>query len=344
MDEAAADRACPCSGPRTPALLTDLSYIQFMGPRGRRLPGCAASPCATRTQRWRSWTRATSRAWSRLLDAALDRITPDLELRPGRHEPHPRRRHRHLRVEGRPRRRRGQRGRHGAPAAPDARAAAGLGRAPAPRRTGGATSSPSPASCWRTPAWIRARSTPSPRAPSAPACCPWTRAGEPLMNGVLYGVDTRASAQIAALNEPDRRGRPSSRRCGNALTSQSVGPKILWLKETHPDLYARTAKVLTSTSYLTWKLTGEYVIDHYTAANFSPLYDVNRAGLDRGPGARHPAARPAAPAAVVDRHRRARDRGRRGGDRPGRGHARSPSAPSTRRPRRSASGSRPRAR
>jgi xylulokinase len=29
--------------------------------------------------------------------------------------------------------------------------------------------------------------------------------------------------------------------------------------------------VLTSTSYLTWKLTGEYVIDHYTAANFSPL-------------------------------------------------------------------------
>ncbi len=36
--------------------------------------------------------------------------------------------------------------------------------------------------------------------------------------------------------------------------------------------------VLTSTSYLVWKLTGEYVIDHYTAANFSPLYDVNRLG------------------------------------------------------------------
>jgi xylulokinase len=32
--------------------------------------------------------------------------------------------------------------------------------------------------------------------------------------------------------------------------------------------------VLNSTSYLTWKLTGQYVIDHYTAANFSPLYDV----------------------------------------------------------------------
>jgi xylulokinase len=94
---------------------------------------------------------------------------------------------------------------------------------------------------------------------------PVDRAGAPLMNGVLYGVDTRASAQIEALNArigPDT----ILATCGNALTSQSVGPKILWLKETQPDLFARTAKVLTSTSYLTWKLTGEYAIDHYTAA------------------------------------------------------------------------------
>jgi len=97
--------------------------------------------------------------------------------------------------------------------------------------------------------------------------------GRPLMNGVLYGVDTRATDQIAALNA--QIGDDTIlRRCGNALTSQQVGPKILWLKETHPELYARTAKILSSTSYLTWKLTGQYVIDHYTAANFSPLYDV----------------------------------------------------------------------
>jgi len=99
--------------------------------------------------------------------------------------------------------------------------------------------------------------------------------GAPLMNGVLYGVDTRAAAQIASLNTQIGES-VILETCGNALTSQSVGPKILWLKETHPDLYARTAKILTSSSYLTWKLTGEYVIDHYTAANFSPLYDVNR--------------------------------------------------------------------
>ena len=53
------------------------------------------------------------------------------------------------------------------------------------------------------------------------------------MNAVLYGVDTRASAQIAALNE--RIGEDSILdACGNALTSQSVGPKILWLRGDAP--------------------------------------------------------------------------------------------------------------
>ncbi len=108
-----------------------------------------------------------------------------------------------------------------------------------------------------------------------PCMLPVDDGGAPLMNGVLYGVDTRATAQIAALNAAIGADVILA-RCGNALTSQSVGPKILWLKETHPDLFAKTAKVLTSTSYLTWKLTGDYVIDHYTAANFSPLYDVAR--------------------------------------------------------------------
>jgi xylulokinase len=107
-----------------------------------------------------------------------------------------------------------------------------------------------------------------------PCMLPVDAQGAPLMNGVLYGVDTRASAEIDLLNA-EIGAEVILDRCGNALTSQSVGPKILWLKRHHPDLFARTAKVLTSTSYLTWKLTGEYTIDHYTAANFSPLYDVD---------------------------------------------------------------------
>jgi xylulokinase len=106
-----------------------------------------------------------------------------------------------------------------------------------------------------------------------PCMLPVDADGVPLMNGVLYGVDTRAAAQIEALTARIGEDRILD-VCGNALTSQSVGPKILWLKEQRPSLYERTAKVMTSTSYLTWKLTGELVIDHYTAANYSPLYDV----------------------------------------------------------------------
>ena len=106
-----------------------------------------------------------------------------------------------------------------------------------------------------------------------PCMLPVDGDGAPQMNGVLYGVDTRATAEIDQLNQEIGEDLILA-TCGNALTSQSVGPKILWWKNTCPDAFAKTAKILTSTSYITYRLTGRYVIDHYTAANFSPLYDV----------------------------------------------------------------------
>jgi xylulokinase len=108
-----------------------------------------------------------------------------------------------------------------------------------------------------------------------PCMLPVDAAGEPLMNAVLYGVDGRAAQEIAELTK--RIGNDVLLdRCGNALTSQSVGPKILWLKRHRPEIYQKTARILTSTSYLVFRLTGEYVIDHYTAASFSPLYVVDK--------------------------------------------------------------------
>ncbi len=106
-----------------------------------------------------------------------------------------------------------------------------------------------------------------------PCMLPIDATGSPLTNGVLYGVDTRASAEIALLNAQIGEDTILA-RCGNALTSQSVGPKILWLARTHPEIWAKTARVLTSTSYITYRLTGNMVIDHHTAASFSPLYDM----------------------------------------------------------------------
>lgn len=110
-----------------------------------------------------------------------------------------------------------------------------------------------------------------------PCMLPVDEDGEALSNAVLYGVDTRAAKEIEELDAAIGAERILD-RCGNALTSQSVGPKILWLKKNRPDLYRKAAKIVTSTTYLVQKLTGECVIDHYSAANFSPLYVIDRQG------------------------------------------------------------------
>ena len=107
-----------------------------------------------------------------------------------------------------------------------------------------------------------------------PCMLPVDKQGEPLMNGVLYGVDTRSHEEIEILNDIIGESKILE-VCGNALTSQSVGPKILWLKRNKPEVFKQTAKILTSTSFLVHKLTKKFVIDHYTAANFSPLYNIH---------------------------------------------------------------------
>lgn len=118
-----------------------------------------------------------------------------------------------------------------------------------------------------TPTDIRAVATSA----IGPCMLPVDAEGEALSNAVLYGVDTRASQEIEELDA--RIGADVILdKCGNALTSQAVGPKILWLKRNRPDVFEKAARIVTSTTYLVQKLTGEAVIDHYSAANFAPLY------------------------------------------------------------------------
>lgn len=95
---------------------------------------------------------------------------------------------------------------------------------------------------------------------------------EPVRPAILYGVDTRAGEQIASLTE--RLGAEAIRqRGGSYLTSQAVGPKIAWIREHEADIYERAARLLMPASYLVHRLTGEYVLDHHSASQCSPLYD-----------------------------------------------------------------------
>lgn len=110
-----------------------------------------------------------------------------------------------------------------------------------------------------------------------PCMLPVDEAGTPLMNAVLYGVDTRAAQEIDDLTR-DIGADVILARCGNALTSQAVGPKILWLKRNRPEIFARTCKILNSSSFLVHRLTGRFTIDHYSAGSFSPFYLLDRQG------------------------------------------------------------------
>src|SRR5262249_29190702 len=89
----------------------------------------------------------------------------------------------------------------------------------------------------------------------------------------LYGIDSRASAEIDALNA--RYGEDAIfERCGKALSSQAVGPKLAWVREREPDVWARTRRWYSAHSFAVARLTGEYVLDHHTASQCDPLYDL----------------------------------------------------------------------
>ncbi len=112
-----------------------------------------------------------------------------------------------------------------------------------------------------------------------PCMLPVDEHGTPLRPGVLYGIDTRAQAEIEWLNA--ELGEDAIFALGGmALTSQAIGPKILWLKRNQPEIYARTHKILTSSGYMIHKLTGEYVIDRHTASHYTPLVDMTTIDWD----------------------------------------------------------------
>lgn len=96
---------------------------------------------------------------------------------------------------------------------------------------------------------------------------------EPVRPAILYGVDTRATAQIAAMTQ-ELGADAITRVGGSALTSQAGGPKIRWIREEEPATWARARRLFMPASWLARKLTGAYVLDHQSASQVSPLYDI----------------------------------------------------------------------
>lgn len=106
-----------------------------------------------------------------------------------------------------------------------------------------------------------------------PCLLPADAQGRPLRPAILYGIDTRATREIEELTERYGADRILA-RCGSLLTTQAVGPKLAWLGRNEPDVWARTQRMFMASSYIVHRLTGEYALDHHSASQCDPLYDL----------------------------------------------------------------------
>lgn len=104
-------------------------------------------------------------------------------------------------------------------------------------------------------------------------CLPVDECCRPLRKAILYGIDSRAEKEMEELTElygPDQ----IRKWYGRPLCSSDVMPKILWIKNNEPEVYEKTYKFITASTYITAKLTGEYVVDRFLGlASFNPLYN-----------------------------------------------------------------------
>lgn len=114
-----------------------------------------------------------------------------------------------------------------------------------------------------------------------PCLLPCDAQARPLRPAILYGIDTRAHAEIAELNHAFG-GEAILAQSGSLLSSQAIGPKLLWLRRHEPEVWQRLAEWHSANSFIVRRLTGEYILDRHTASQCDPLYDMARCDWNRG--------------------------------------------------------------
>ncbi|MEO6888947.1 MAG: xylulokinase [Ktedonobacteraceae bacterium] len=97
--------------------------------------------------------------------------------------------------------------------------------------------------------------------------------GDVLRPAIIW-LDRRATAQCEELA---RHIDPAAlfHLTGANLDSSHVAPKILWVRDNEPDVFARARYLLLPGSYLAYRLTGEVVVD-YSNASSTLLLDVRQ--------------------------------------------------------------------
>jgi xylulokinase len=114
----------------------------------------------------------------------------------------------------------------------------------------------------------------------SPCLLPINRNNKPLRNAILYGIDVRAQEEIVEMTKTIGEERLLEIN-KQPLTTQSVGPKIVWFKKNESEKFNKTDKIFTTTSYIVYKLTNEYLMDHTQAAFFAPFYNFDQKRWDQ---------------------------------------------------------------
>lgn len=111
-------------------------------------------------------------------------------------------------------------------------------------------------------------------------CLPVDENCKPLRKAILYGIDARSQKEIQWLTEYYGEEKVLE-LFGHPLCSDDVATKILWIKNNEPEIHKKAYKFLTGSSYITAKLTGNFVIDQFLAkAAFRPLYRDADGGIN----------------------------------------------------------------
>src|SRR5260370_21207303 len=92
--------------------------------------------------------------------------------------------------------------------------------------------------------------------------CPTDELGVPLCHALLYD-DTRAIEYIKQLHNPKV---PPFK--GNELL-----PRLMWFRNTFPDLQSQLQKVFSTHSFIVYRLTDQYCTNGHTACEFGLLFE-----------------------------------------------------------------------
>lgn len=100
-----------------------------------------------------------------------------------------------------------------------------------------------------------------------------------LLTKSITWADNR-SAKWAEIVQKEKQGKEIYLRTGTPIHPMSPLIKIIWLREEHPEIFAKVAKFISIKEYIFYQLFGEYVID-YSIASTTGLFNLINLNWDR---------------------------------------------------------------